>query len=88
MSLSRANAEGVSFAVRFLASLALPVWGLLTVLLGIFNGLFLWIAIGLVLTVAGLPLLGSHPWAASRLYPASGNIEGAASPEPAPPPSA
>lgn len=76
------------FLIRFIASLAIVTWGLAMVLLGVFNAFFLWIAVGLVVTGVGLPLLASHPWAASRLYPKSGNIEGATAPEPAPPPSA
>ena len=76
------------FVFRFLASLAISIWGLMMVVLGILNAFFLWIAVGLVVTGVGLPLLGSHPWVASRLYPKSGNIEGAAPPKPTPPPSA
>lgn len=78
----------MSFLIRFVASLAISTWGLVMVLMGVLNGFFLWIAIGLVVTAVGVPLLGSHPWVADRLYPKSGNIEGAAPPEPVPPPGA
>ncbi len=85
---SRVIADEVSFLIRFVASLAILTWGLVMVLMGILNGFFLWIAIGGAIMTVGIPLLGSHPWAAARLYPKSGNIEGAVAPEPAPPPSA
>lgn len=68
--------------IRFVASLTILAWGLSMVVLGILNAFFLWIAVGLVVTGVGLPLLASHPWAASRLYPKSGNIEGAEPPAP------
>jgi hypothetical protein len=86
--VGRARSDPVSFVIRFVASLAISVWGLTMVLLGLLHGYFLWIAIGVAVTVVGLPLLGSHPWAARRLYPQSGNIEGASPPEPATPPAA
>ena len=85
---TRASAQSVSFVIQFIASVAIATWGLVMVALGILNEFFLWIVIGFALTGVGLPLLASHPWAASRLYPKSGNIEGADAPEPAPPPSA
>ena len=78
----------VSYVIRFVASLAISVWGLVMVLLGIAQGYFLWIAVGLVVGGIGLPLLASNPMVADRLYPKSGNIEGAAPPEPTTPPSA
>lgn len=62
------------FAARFIASVAITVWGLLMVLLGIVNGMFLWILLGLAVTAVGLPLLGSNPWMTPRLYPLRGSI--------------
>lgn len=81
----RAIAKGMGFWIRFAVSLAIPLWGLTMILLGILDGFFLWIAIGATITAVGLPLLGSHPWMTRRLYPTSGNIEGAAPPAPQPP---
>ena len=76
----------MSTTIRFIASIAISAWGLVMVLLGLLNGFFEWIAIGLVVTGVGLPLFASNPLVAKRLYPSNGNIEGAAPPEPAPPP--
>lgn len=74
--------------IRFVASLAISIWGVAMMLLGIVQGVLLWVAIGLAVTAFGLPLLGSHPWLARRLYPNSGNIEGGFPPEPTTPPAA
>jgi len=54
--------------VRVTASLAISTWGLLMAVLGIVHGVLLWIALGVAVLVAGLPLLASHPRAAARLY--------------------
>lgn len=62
-------------ATRFAASLAISVWGLAMLLIGIVKAVFLWIVLGVVVTVVGLPFLGSHPWAAGRLYPSRGAID-------------
>lgn len=55
------------------------------VILGILNGFFLWIALGVIIIAIGLPLLASNPLFEGRLYPKSGNIEGGAPPAPQPP---
>ena len=39
------------------------------VLLGILNGVWLWIPIGLVVLAVGLPLLASNQRASAALYP-------------------
>ncbi len=77
----------MSTTIRFIASVAISAWGLVMVLMGILNGFFEWIAVGVVVTGVGLPLLASNPLVANRLYPTNGNIEGAEPPEPSPPPS-
>ncbi len=64
--------------VRSVASLAILLWALGIVLLGLGSGTFLWILIGLVLLVVGAPMLGAHPWATARLYPRRGAIDPAA----------
>jgi hypothetical protein len=63
------------YAARFAASLAIALWGVAMVLIGIFNAVFLWIVLGLVVTAVGVPFLASHPWAAARLYPPRGAID-------------
>lgn len=55
--------------LRFLASIAVSAWGLAMILLGIVNGTFLWVLIGLPVLAVGLPLLASNPRATARLYP-------------------
>lgn len=62
-------------AARFLASLAIALWGVAMLLIGLVNGVVLWILLGLVITAVGLPFLASHPAAASRLYPRRGGID-------------
>lgn len=66
---------------RFVASLAISLWGLAMLLIGVVNGVPLWILLGLVVTGVGLPFLASHPAAASRLYPRRGAIDPAAATE-------
>lgn len=61
--------------VRSVASLAILLWALGVLLLGLGNGTVLWIAIGLVLLVVGVPMLGAHPRATARLYPRRGAID-------------
>ena len=78
----------MSTTIRFVASVAISAWGLVMVLMGILNGFFEWIAIGLVVTGVGLPLLASNPLVTTRLYPTNGNMDGAKPPEPSPPPPA
>jgi hypothetical protein len=63
------------YATRFFTSLAIVLWALSMVLLGLVNGVLLWIVVGLVLIAVGAPLLASHPWAAARLYPPRGAID-------------
>jgi hypothetical protein len=63
-------------ALRFFTSLAILLWGGSMVMLGMFRGEFLWCAIGTAVAGVGIPLLGSHPWAAPLLYPGRGPIEG------------
>jgi hypothetical protein len=65
-------------ATRFVASLAISVWGLAMLLIGIVNGVPMWIVLGLVVTGVGLPFLASHPAAAAQLYPKRGGIDPAA----------
>jgi len=71
--------------VQLVAALAIPLWGLSFVVVGLARGVALWSAIGAVVAVAGLPLLGGHPWARPLLYRPRGPLEGpsAASAEPA-----
>jgi hypothetical protein len=63
---------------RFVASLAISVWGLAMLLIGVVNGVPMWILLGLVVAGVGLPFLASHPAAAGRLYPRRGGIDSAA----------
>ena len=58
------------FAVQFLASLAIALWGLTMIVLGLVGGMALWVLLGVAVLAVGVPLLASHPWAAARLYPA------------------
>ncbi|MEI8359776.1 MAG: hypothetical protein WCH13_14970 [Deltaproteobacteria bacterium] len=55
--------------LRFVRSVAISIWGALMVLLGILNGVWLWIPIGLVVLAVGLPLLASNQRASAALYP-------------------
>jgi hypothetical protein len=57
------------FSVRFVTSLAIFLWGIAMIALGLSEGVPSWILMGLAVAVAGAPLLASHPWATSRLYP-------------------
>jgi hypothetical protein len=68
-------------ATRFVASLAICVWGLAMLLIGVVNGVPMWIVLGLVVAGVGLPFLASHPAAAGRLYPRRGGIDPAAGTE-------
>jgi hypothetical protein len=63
------------YATRFVTSLAIVLWALSMVVLGLVNGVFLWIVLGVALLAVGTPVLASHPWAAQRLYPARGAID-------------
>lgn len=65
-------------AARFVASLAIFLWGLAMLLIGLVNSVPLWIVLGLVVTGVGLPFLASNPAAAPRLYPKRGGIDPAA----------
>jgi len=56
------------FAARFIASLVIVAWGLATALLGILGGSRLWIPLGLVIAIVGLPLVASHPWASGLIH--------------------
>lgn len=60
---------------RFIASLAISLWGVAMLLIGVVNGVPLWILLGLVVTGVGLPFLASHPAASARLYPRRGGID-------------
>ena len=60
---------------RFVTSLAISLWGVGMLLIGITNGVLLWIVLGLVIAGVGLPFLASHPWAAPLLYPRRGGID-------------
>jgi hypothetical protein len=62
-------------ATRFVTSLAISLWGVGMLAIGIANGVLLWIVLGVVIVGVGLPFLASHPWAASRLYPQRGGID-------------
>lgn len=66
-------------ATRFATSLAISLWGVAMLLLGLINMVLLWIILGLVIIAVGLPFFAGHPWAAARLYPKRGGID------PAPP---
>lgn len=63
-------------AVQFLTALAISLWGASLALIGLTRGVPLWSAIGVVIAGAGVPLLGSHPWARALLYRDRGPIEG------------
>jgi hypothetical protein len=63
-------------AVQSFTSLAILLWGLSMIMLGLFRGLVLWCAIGAAVAAVGIPLLGSHPWAAALLYPGRRPLEG------------
>lgn len=63
---------------RFVTSLAISLWGIAMLLIGVVNGVPLWVVLGLVVSGVGLPFLASHPAAASRLYPNRGGIDSAA----------
>jgi len=67
------------YAARFAASVAITAWGLLMLILGIVNAVFLWVVLGVVIMAVGLPLLASHPWLTPRLYPMRGGIDPATS---------
>jgi hypothetical protein len=58
------------YAVQFLASLAIAAWGLTMIVLGLVGGMALWVLLGIAVLAIGVPLLASHPGAATRLYPA------------------
>ena len=62
-------------ATRFVTSLAISFWGLAMIVIGILNGVFMWIVLGVVVAGVGLPFLASNPRASARLYPARGGIE-------------
>jgi len=55
--------------LRWIGSVAVSAWGILMVLIGILNGMFLWVLIGLAVLAVGLPLLASSSRAAATLYP-------------------
>jgi hypothetical protein len=61
-------------ATRFLTSMAISLWGIGMLAIGLVNGVLLWIILGLVIAGVGLPFLAAHPWATSLLYPARGGI--------------
>ena len=63
---------------RFVASLAISLWGVAMLVLGLVNGVPLWILLGVVVAGVGLPFLAALPAAASRLYPKRGGIDAAA----------
>jgi hypothetical protein len=63
---------------RFVTSLAISLWGLAMLLIGVVNGVPLWVLLGLVVSGVGLPFLASHPAASARLYPKRGGIDPAA----------
>ena len=63
---------------RFVASLAISLWGVAMLVLGLVNGVPLWILLGGVVAGVGLPFLAALPAAASRLYPKRGGIDPAA----------
>jgi hypothetical protein len=65
---------------RFVASLAISLWGVAMLVLGLVNGVPMWIVLGLVVAGVGLPFLASLPAAAPRLYPKRGGIDPAAAP--------
>lgn len=60
---------------RFVASLAISLCGVAMLVLGLVNGVPLWILLGVVVAGVGLPFLAALPAAASRLYPKRGGID-------------
>ena len=63
---------------RFVASLAISLWGVAMLVLGLVNGVPLWILLGVVIAGGGLPFLAGLPAAGPRLYPKRGGIDPAA----------
>jgi len=54
--------ESISFSVRLVVSLILPLWGIVLVVLGIKDGSLWWIASGLAIGAAGaVSFIGSPP---------------------------
>jgi hypothetical protein len=68
----------MQLVARLIGSVAICVWGLAMLVLGLVNGVVLWIVLGIVLTGVGLPFLAGLPAAAGRLYPRRGGIDPAA----------
>lgn len=66
---TRGSPGPVMEILRFVGSVAVSIWGAVMVLLGIVNGMFLWVLIGAVVLAVGLPLLASNSRAAATLYP-------------------
>ena len=65
---------------RLVASLAISLWGVAMLVLGLVNGVPLWILLGVVIAGVGLPFLAGLPAAGPRLYPKRGGIDSAAVP--------
>lgn len=63
---------------RLVASLAISLWGVAMLVIGLVNGVPLWILLGIAVAGVGLPFLGSLPTAGPRLYPKRGGIDPAA----------
>jgi len=59
--------HALSVVIRFLISLALPLWGLAILVLGIVHGLGWWIVTGLVVVAIGVLLLAGNPLAEAVL---------------------
>ncbi|MFP6665052.1 MAG: hypothetical protein VCC00_12670 [Deltaproteobacteria bacterium] len=57
--------------IRTIASVAILVWGLLTLLIGVSAMNPSWIGIGAILSIVGLPFLAGLPMAAKYLYPSA-----------------
>lgn len=55
--------------IRSLTAVAILFWGIATLLIGLAAMNVSWIAIGLILSVVGLPFLAGLPMAQKLLYP-------------------
>ena len=57
--------------LQWFASVAIPIWGVAVVILGVAAGNLVWLNIGVIIIGVGLPFLASNPLAARRLYPSA-----------------
>jgi hypothetical protein len=58
-------------AAQFVTSIAISLWGLAMIILGVIHAHPVWILLGLVVSVVGAPMVAANPMVAARLYPDS-----------------